>query len=425
MNGRILRILCAAAAAAGCFAAPGCRALPQKTAEHANPADAADAVPDSVYGRAAFVGAVMDFVSKNYVDPEKSSVDKLMTGALRGMLQELDPYSTYIPPDGAAARQTPLTGENVGVGITVSHVRQQGLLVVGVIPGSPAALAGIRPGDLVLEVDGQRLQNRDLEDMLASLRGKPGSEILLTIRAAGKENEVLHRLTRKAFVISPVPFQAVRFLPGGIGYIRLTRFNRHTGSGLQAAVRQLEAKGQLRGLILDLRNNPGGMVDAAVETVSCFLPEGQAVFTAEGRQSGRTEVRRTLAGKQFLTGIPLAVLVNEFSASASEITAGALKDHKRAVIVGGKTFGKGAIQEVRSLPNGGALRYTRAYYRTPGGHKIDGIGVVPDIPVNVSRQETLQIARAWQKPEQQQPEDRVLVRAVKWMQEKLHNEQQL
>lgn len=384
-------------------------------------------MPDSVYGRAAFMGGVMDFVGKHYVDPQKADAEKLMTGALRGMLQELDPYSTYIPPHHAASGKSRLTGEGVGVGITVAKTGPQGLQVVGVIPESPAAKAGIRPGDTVLEVDGSRLQNRDLEDLMTVLRGAPGTEVLLTVRPTGSQSEVLHRLTRKAFIINPVPMAAVRRFADGIGYIRIDRFNRHTASGMLAAVHALQKKAPLRGLILDLRNNPGGMVDAAVDIVSQFLAPGKVIFSAVGRDPGKVEKIRTVAGKQALTGLPLVILVNEFSASASEITAGALKDHKRAVIIGGKTFGKGAIQEVRTLPNGGVIRYTRAYYSTPGGHRIDGVGVVPDVEVKVSRQETFQLARALQsngKMKKSLP-DRALAEAVKVMQEKLRNERQL
>ena len=401
--------------AAGCIS-------PEKTA--VSPAVQSAVPADDVYGHAAFMGAVMDFVSRHYVDPAKADSEKLMTGALRGMLQELDPYSTYIPPRSMAVRQTQLTGEGIGIGLTVVKVPHQGLLVVGVVPQSPAAFAGIHPGDMVLEVDGQRMQQRALEDFLDSVRGKPGSEILLTVRAAGSETPVLHKLVRKAFIINPVPPAAVRRFPGGIGYIRIDRFNLHTARGVLSAAAQLEKGGRIRGLILDLRNNPGGMVDAAVEVVSHFLKPGMTVFSSVGRDAAKPVDVKTSAGKQMLTGVPLAVLVNEFSASASEITAGALKDHRRAVIVGGKTFGKGAIQEIRTLPNGGAIRYTKAFYRTPAGERIDGIGVMPDTAVKVSRQEAVALARSWQpgyKGKDRAVPDRVLEAALKLMQEKLHN----
>ncbi len=415
-------IVCAGAVLWGIVPA-GC-ALPEKTSAPV-PENQESALENDVYSRSAFVGAVMDFVSRHYVDPAKADMEKLMTGALRGMLQELDPYSTYIPPRSIAVRQTQLTGEGVGVGLTVVKVPHQGLLVVGVVPGSPAALAGIRPGDVVLEVDGQRMRERDLEDFLDSVRGNPGTEILLMVRAAGAEAPVLHRLTRKAFIINPVPAQAVRQFPGGIGYIRIDRFNRHTIPGLLSAADQLQKNGRIRGLILDLRNNPGGMVDAAVDVVSLFLKPGLTVFTAVGRDAAKPKNVLTRAGKQSMTGLPLAVLVNEFSASASEITAGALQDHRRAVIIGGKTFGKGGIQEVRTLPNGGAIRYTKAFYRTPSGAKIDGVGVMPDVTVNVSRQDTMRLARSWHlagKENKTAMPDQVLEAAVKLMQEKLRNE---
>ena len=412
------RNFCICTGAALCLVLPAGCAVPEKTAA---PATVNTVTPDSVYGHAAFMGAVLDFVHKNYVDPDRASPGKLMTGALRGMLQELDPYSTYIPPGSTAARQAQLTGEGTGVGLTVSKTPHQGLLVVGVVPGSPAAFAGIKPGDTVLEVDGTRMQNRDLEDFLDSIRGKPGTEVLLTIRAAGSSTPVLHRLTRKAFIINPVPLHAVRRFPGGIGYIRIDSFNRHTVRGMLSAVAHLQKTGRLRGLILDLRNNPGGMVDAALELVSCFLKPGLTVFSAVGRDAVNPKQVKTLSGRQALTGLPLAVLVNEFSASASEITAGALKDHKRAVVIGGKTYGKGVIQEVRSLPNGGAIRYTKAFYRTPAGEKIDGVGVTPDVAIHVSRQDTLLLARSRNKVDGKNPAgipDKVLEEAVKIMQKK-------
>ena len=404
------------------MASAGC-ASPEKSA--ASPAEQVSCPADDVFGRAAFIGGVMDFVSKHYVDPQKADTEKLMTGALRGMLQELDPYSTYIPPRSMAVRQTQLTGEGVGVGITVSKVPHQELLVVGVVPGSPAALAGIRPGDEVLEVNNRRMRDLDLADFLDLVQGKPGTEILLTVRSAGTTVPVLHRLSRKAFVINPVPPAAVRRFPGGIGYIRIDRFNLHTVRGMLAAVRRLQNAGRLRGLILDLRNNPGGMVDAAVDMVSHFLKPSVTVFSAVGRDTVNARNVQTLDGRQTLTGMPLAVLVNEFSASASEITAGALKDHKRAVIIGGKTFGKGVIQEVRTLPNGGAIRYTKAFYRTPGGSKIDGVGVTPDVIVAVTRQDTLLLARSWQQKAAEKTvsvPDKILETAMQYMQEKLQNE---
>lgn len=380
---------------------------------------------DSVFGRAAFIGALMDFVSKHYVEPEKAVPEKLMTGALRGMLQELDPYSTYIPPGMAAARQSGLTGEGVGVGITVSKAAHQGLLVVGVLPGSPAAQAGIRPGDMVLEVDGHRMQHQDLADFLNELQGKPGSEVLLTVRPAGKTETILHRLTRKAFIINPVPPKAVKYCAPHIGYIRIDRFNRHTCREMLRSVQTLQKQGRLRALILDLRNNPGGMVEAAVEVVSQFLAPEKVVFSAVGRDPAREKQVRTLAGKQLLMELPLTLLVNEFSASASEITAGALKDHKRARIVGSRTYGKGAIQEVRTLPNGGLIRYTRAYYKTPAGTRIAGVGVEPDLALQIPREETFQLARAARpgKGKDSPPvRDRVLEAAVKEMQEKLQHD---
>ena len=364
-------------------------------AASAPPAPPAAAVPsDGVYGRAAFIGAVMELLHEKYADADAANYDALMTGALKGMLRELDPYGDYTPPAASAAFRTQLTGDGVGVGMTVVKKPGADLLVTGVLPRSPAAEAGIRPGDRVLEVNARRMRDLPLEDFLAAVKGSPGTDVMLKIQRPGAEDPTLYKLTRKAFVITPVPPRGVRRLAGDIGYIRIERFSRPAAPAVAQAVRKLQSGGPLKGLILDLRGNPGGIVDSAVETVSQFLPENTVVFRSVGRDAAKVSEVRTRRHAAPLRDLPMAVLINEFTASSAEIMTGALKDHGRAVVVGARSFGKGAIQQLQMLPNGGSVRYTSAHYRTPAGHQIDGRGIVPDVEVKVSTRDTFLLMRA-------------------------------
>ena len=381
------------------------------------PAGPAVSAPgDGVYGRAAFIGAVMELLHRQYVDADAATYDALMTGALKGMLRELDPYGDYMPPAAASLQRTAITGDGVGVGLAVTKEPGQDVRVIGVLPRSPAADAGILPGDLVREVNGRRLRDLTLEDFLAAVKGSPGSDVMLKVLRPGAEDPVVYKLTRRAFTVNPVAARLTRRLTGDIGYLRIERFNRHTAPAVARAIRELGQAGPLKGLILDLRDNPGGMVDAAVDTVSQFLPENSVVFSSIGRDPAKVVEVRARKRADALRELPLAVLINRYSASAAEIMTGALQDHGRAVVVGMRSFGKGAIQQLRILPNGGTVRYTSAHYRTPAGHKIDGKGIAPDVEVKTSAHTDFLLNRALHAPKKKGASgmpDRVLDEAVK------------
>jgi carboxyl-terminal processing protease len=286
--------------------------------------------------------------------------------------------------------QTQTRGEFGGLGIEVT---QEGgyIKVISPIDETPAARAGVRPGDFITHLNGTSVQGLTLQEAVDQMRGQRGTQIKLTIRRQGAERPLELTLTRD--VIRP---QVVRFRleDGNLGYVRVTSFNEQTEAGLRRALQQLkqQAPGGLKGLILDLRNNPGGLLDQAVQVSDDFLTQGEIVSTRSRRQEDAQ--RWNAKPGDIADGLPIVVLINSGSASASEIVAGALQDHRRAVVIGVKSFGKGSVQTVMPIPGNGAIRLTTARYYTPSGRSIQGTGIEPDIEVLATREET----RAGQPP---------------------------
>ena len=322
-------------------------------------------------------------IKNDYVE---SIDDKtLLENAIRGMLSGLDPHSAYLIPDDYQELQAGTSGEFGGLGIEVGM--EDGFVkVIAPIDDTPAQRAGVEAGDLVIRLDDTPVKGMSLADAVKVMRGAPGTDIVLTIVREGVDRPIRITITRDVIRVTSV---RSRSLEPGYGYVRISQFQVRTGESLREAVTHLREEtgdGDLRGLVLDLRNNPGGVLNAAVSVSDAFLAKGTIVYT-EGRMED-AQLTFSAKGSDILDGIPLVVLVNAGSASASEIVAGALQDHRRAVIMGEKTFGKGSVQTILPLDNGSALKLTTARYYTPSGSSIQARGIVPDITldrVRVSR----------------------------------------
>ena len=326
-------------------------------------------------------GDVFERVRAEYVEPVNDR--DVIENAINGMLTGLDPHSSYMNPRMYRDMQVQTRGEFGGLGIEVTQ--ENGYIkVISPIDETPAARAGVRPGDLITHLNGQSVQGLTLQEAVEQMRGERGSTIRISIRREGTERPIELSITRD--VIRP---QVVRFRLEGndVGYIRLTSFNEQTEQGLRRALNSLrqQAGGNLRGIILDLRNNPGGLLDQAVQVSDDFLDQGEIVSTRARRQEDAQ--RWNARPGDIAQGLPMVVLINGGSASASEIVAGALQDHRRAVLLGTKSFGKGSVQTVMPIPGQGAIRLTTARYFTPSGRSIQATGIEPDIEVLASREE--------------------------------------
>lgn len=316
---------------------------------------------------------VLSSLQKNYVEPTKSK--ELIYGAVKGMLNTLDAHSAFMPPEVYKEMQVDTKGEFGGLGLQIG-TKENKLVVIAPIEGTPADVAGIKPGDVILKVDDQVLtKDTSLMDAVNKMRGERGSKVVLTIQRDQVANPLVFELVRDIIRIQSVKSKV---LEPGIGYIRLTQFQEQTARDLSKAISKLR-ESNIHSLILDLRNNPGGLLTSAVEVTEQFLDSGKLVVFIKGRDGKRDEYLSSNAGA--LKEIPLIVLVNEGSASASEIVSGALQDWGRAVVVGTQTFGKGSVQTILPLSDGSALRLTTAKYYTPKGRSIQNTGIDPDIVV--------------------------------------------
>ena len=318
---------------------------------------------------------VLDRIKAAYVEPVDDKT--LLENAIKGMLSNLDPHSAYLEPEAFAELQESTSGEFGGLGIEVGM--EDGFIkVVSPIDDTPASKAGIEAGDLIVKIDGQPTKGLSMMDAIGKMRGKPGSSINLTlVREGGQPFDV--KLTRAIIKVRSVRSQ---ILEPGYGYLRITQFQVNSGEEVGKALAKLKKDNdgkKLNGLVLDLRNNPGGVLQAAVEISDHFLTKGLIVYT-EGRIAN-SELRFNADPADASEGVPLVVLINGGSASASEIVAGALQDHKRAVLMGTDSFGKGSVQTVLPLNNDRALKLTTALYFTPNGRSIQAQGIIPDIEV--------------------------------------------
>lgn len=331
-----------------------------------------------VYKQLELFSDALSLVSEEYVDTPQSQ--DLIYGALKGMLSSLDPYSEFLDPDSRKELETVTEGKFGGLGIEIA-VRDELLTVISPIEDTPAWKAGLKPGDRIVKIEGELTKNITVSGAVKKLRGPPGTEVSLTILREGTPKLLEVKLVRDVIKIKAI--KNTRILEDNIGYVRLVEFRKDTPTELDSALKQLKASG-MDSVILDLRNNPGGLLDVAVKVVDRFIPEGKVVVSTKGRIAASNMEFKSANGAKYLD-VPLVVLVNEGSASASEIVAGALQDYKRAVIVGKKTFGKGSVQSVLPLSDGSALKLTTSKYFTPLGRTIHNQGVIPDIVVDAGR----------------------------------------
>lgn len=328
----------------------------------------------AMYEQIQIFSDAITLIRQNYVDDVEPK--KLIYGALGGMLKALDPYSQFMDPDTYNEIKVETTGKFGGLGIEIS-IRDNLLTVIAPIDGTPAYNAGIKAGDRIVKINGEPTRDITLIDAVKKLRGEPGTTVNITILREG-EGKLLD-FTVKRDIIKINSVKKFEVLEGDIGYIRLVEFQENTDKEVDKALSALEAK-NIRGLILDLRNNPGGLLDSAVDISDRFLDNNEVIVTTRGRQKDQVlEFRAHKEGTSH--NYPVVILVNNGSASASEIVAGAIQDNKRGLVVGTKTFGKGSVQTVVPLSDGSALRITTAKYLTPSGRSIMNDGIMPDVVV--------------------------------------------
>ena len=326
-----------------------------------------------LYKKIDLFGEVLEKISKEYVDEVDQS--KSMDSAINGLLQSLDPYSAYMTPESFEGMQTETSGEFGGLGIEVGM--EAGVVkVISPIDNTPASKAGLKAGDYIVKINNTQVQGKSLMEAVELMRGPVGSSIEITVRRRGVKKALIFNITREVIEVQSVKSELI---DNNIGYIRLTSFNENSSEQIKEKINKLNKNKDLKGYILDLRNNPGGLLSQAIKISDFFLENGEIVST---RSRQASENRKWFAKKGDLTnGKTLIILINYGSASASEIVAGALKDHKRAIILGENRYGKGSVQSIIPLKNRGAIRLTIAKYYLPSGKSISEVGVTPDIEV--------------------------------------------
>ncbi len=335
--------------------------------------NAAKSAETNIYQKIDLFGEVLEKINKEYVDEINQS--ESMDSAINGLLQSLDPYSAYMSPEIFNEMQTETSGEFGGLGIEVGM--ESGVVkVISPIDDTPASRAGIKAGDYIVKINNIQVQGKSLSEAVDLMRGPVGSGIELTVRRRGEKKALTFKIVREVIQIQSVKSE---LLEKDIGYIRLTSFNENSGKQVEKNIKNLEKKNNIKSYILDLRNNPGGLLSQAIKISDFFLNNGEIVSTKSRKAS---ENRKWFASEGDLTkGKTLIVLINYGSASASEIVAGALKDHKRAILLGENSYGKGSVQSIIPLKNDGAIRLTVAKYYLPSGKSISEVGVSPDIEI--------------------------------------------
>jgi carboxyl-terminal processing protease len=341
---------------------------------------------DSVYPNLELFANVLEKVRTEYVDGQKLTYHDLVYDALKGMIGSLDPHSEFMDPDEYQELQSDTQGEFGGLGLVVT-MKDSYVTVVTPMDDTPGFRAGILAGDRIIKINGRSAEKLPLPDAVKLLRGEPGTQVTVTIQRPSSGLTRDFTLTRAVINLDMVKDidgkKEFQLGPDKIGYIRITQFGDNTSDELEAALKKLKAQG-MKALILDLRGNPGGLLDEAVGVCSKFLPRGQLVVTTEGRDPDQNTLRRAEGHGDELKGMPMVVLVNLGSASASEIVSGCLQDLRRAVILGEKTFGKGSVQSIFPLDDGSALKLTTARYYTPSHRVIHEHGIMPDVVVPMS-----------------------------------------
>jgi carboxyl-terminal processing protease len=328
---------------------------------------------NDIYKKIDLFGEVLEKINKEYVDEIDQS--KSMDSAINGLLQSLDPYSAYMTPESFESMQTETSGEFGGLGIEVGM--EAGVVkVISPIDDSPASKAGIKAGDYIVKINNIQVQGKSLMEAVDLMRGPVNSNIEITVRRVGVKKALIFNITREVIEVQSVKSELIN---NNVGYLRLTSFNENSSQQIKKKIEKLNKSKILKGYILDLRNNPGGLLSQAIKISDFFLENGEIVSTKSRKIS---ENRKWFAKKGDITnGKALIVLINYGSASASEIVAGALKDHKRAIILGENSYGKGSVQSIIPLKNRGAIRLTIAKYYLPSGKSISEVGVTPDIEV--------------------------------------------
>ena len=328
---------------------------------------------DELYKKIDLFSEVLEKIKNDYVEDINQA--DVMDAAINGVLQSLDPYSSYMNPEMFENMETETRGAFGGLGIEVGM--EAGVVkVISPIDGTPASKAGIKAGDYIIEIDGMQVQGKTLMEAVALMRGPVGKPIELTIRRKGLRKSIVKKIVREIIQIESV---STKIIENNIGYLRLTSFNENSSDQLKSKIDKMKKKNKIKGFILDLRNNPGGLLSQAIKISDFFLNDGEIVST-KGRR--KRENRKWFAKKgDRIDGKPLIVLINYGSASASEIVAGALQDHKRAILLGENSYGKGSVQSIIPLKNRGAIRLTISQYYLPSGKSISEIGVTPDFEV--------------------------------------------
>jgi carboxyl-terminal processing protease len=356
-------------------------------------ASAQAAEKDAAYPSLELFSYVMEKVRKDYVDGQKLTYQDLVYAALKGMISTLDPHSEFMEPEKYKELQNDTQGAFGGLGIVIA-MKDNYITVIAPMEDSPGFRAGILSGDRIVKIDGKSTEKLSLPDAVKYLRGEPGTDVQITVFRPSSNSMKDYKLTRAVINIDMVKdINGKKEFPLGdnkIGYVRLVQFGEKTSADLEAALKKLNKQG-MQALVLDLRWNPGGLLEQAVDVCEKFLPKGELVVTTEGRNPSQNSVRRAMGRGDELHNMPMVVLVNLGSASASEIVAGCLQDLKRAIILGEKTFGKGSVQSIiplAPLPDGvSALRLTTAKYYTPSHKVIHEVGITPDIVVPMTEEQ--------------------------------------
>ena len=334
---------------------------------------------DNIYKKIDLFSEVLDKINKEYVDEINQS--EAMDAAINGVLQSLDPYSAYMSPESFENMQTETSGEFGGLGIEVGM--EHGVVkVISPIDNSPASKVGVKAGDYIVKINDIQVQGKTLTEAVELMRGPVGTDIEITVRRRGEKKALTFVITRDIIEVSSVKSE---IKDEKTGYMRLTSFNENSGDQIKNKIKEFKKNGKIENYILDLRNNPGGLLSQAIKISDFFLDNGEIVSTKSKR---KYENRKWFAKKgDILKSNTLVVLINYGSASASEIVAGALQDHKRAILIGESTYGKGSVQSIIPLKNNGAIRLTVSKYYLPSGKSISDVGVTPDIEVDESSDE--------------------------------------
>ena len=334
---------------------------------------------DDIYKKIDLFSEVLDKINKEYVDEVNQS--EAMDAAINGVLQSLDPYSGYMSPESFQNMQTETSGEFGGLGIEVGM--EHGVVkVISPIDNSPASRVGVKAGDYIVKINDIQVQGKTLNEAVELMRGPVGTDIEITVRRRGEKKALTFIITRDIIEVASVKSEVI---DNKTGYLRLTSFNENSGNQIKDKIKEFKKNGKVENYILDLRNNPGGLLSQAIKISDFFLDNGEIVSTKSKR---KYENRKWFAKKgDILKANTLVVLINYGSASASEIVAGALQDHKRAILIGESTYGKGSVQSIIPLNNDGAIRLTVSKYYLPSGKSISDVGVTPDIEVDESSDE--------------------------------------